>query len=114
MAMIEPMGRGEEPQVLVTVAKKALCPLVRQSLKERKTMTSIFSIYPPRVEKHLSHAWMIISRSSQHKQFNDAKNRFVLQNTSSSGYLANALNAPSSSKKTKMQRHGSPKSQMTL
>ena len=63
MAMIEPMGRGEEPQVLVTVAKKALCPLVRQSLKERKTMTSIFSIYAPSVQKHLSHSKMIISRA---------------------------------------------------
>jgi len=73
------MGRGEDPQVLVTVAKKALCSLTRQSLKERKTITSIFSIYAPRVQQHFSQSWMIISLAKQKLQFNDAKKRLTCE-----------------------------------
>ena len=43
-AMIEPMGRGDEPQVRTTVASKARLPSKRQLRKVRNTMTSIFSI----------------------------------------------------------------------
>jgi hypothetical protein len=48
MAMMDPMGLGDEPQVLVTVAKKARCPFFLQSLKDRRTITSMFSIVPPK------------------------------------------------------------------
>ena len=43
-AMMEPMGRGDEPQVRTTVASKARLPSKRQLRKVRKTMTSMFSI----------------------------------------------------------------------
>jgi hypothetical protein len=43
-AMMEPIGRGEEPHVLTTVASRARCPASRQLRKERRTMTSIFSM----------------------------------------------------------------------
>src|SRR4051812_2581379 len=46
-AMIEPIGRGEEPQVRTTVASSARLPAWRQSRSVRKTITSRFSIASP-------------------------------------------------------------------
>src|SRR4051812_41942417 len=46
-AMMEPMGRGEEPQVRTTVASSARLPACRQSRSVRKTITSRFSIASP-------------------------------------------------------------------
>ena len=43
-AMIEPIGRGEEPQVRTTVANSAALPCARQATNSRNTVTSIFSI----------------------------------------------------------------------
>src|SRR5690554_4215013 len=43
-AMMEPMGRGDEPQVRTTVANKARRPAKRQSRKARSTTRSRFSI----------------------------------------------------------------------
>jgi hypothetical protein len=43
-AMMEPIGRGEEPQVRTTVASSARWPAWRQLRNVRKTMTSMFSI----------------------------------------------------------------------
>jgi hypothetical protein len=43
-AMIEPIGRGDDPHVRTTVASKARCPASRQLRNERKTMTSMFSM----------------------------------------------------------------------
>ena len=42
--MIEPTGRGDEPQVRTTVAIRARWPLARQSRRARKTVTSRFSM----------------------------------------------------------------------
>ncbi len=41
---MEPIGRGEEPQVRTTVASRARCPASRQLRSERRTMTSMFSM----------------------------------------------------------------------
>src|SRR5215212_9179248 len=43
-AMIEPIGRGDEPQVRTTVASSARLPARRQSRSVRSTITSRFSI----------------------------------------------------------------------
>ena len=43
-AIIEPTGRGDEPQVRTTVASKARWPALRQSCKALSTMTSMLSI----------------------------------------------------------------------
>ena len=42
-AMMEPTGRGDEPQVRITVASRARCPAWRQSRRVRKTTMSRFS-----------------------------------------------------------------------
>ena len=46
-AMIEPTGRGDEPQVRTTVASKARLPSTRQLRNVRSTITSRFSISMP-------------------------------------------------------------------
>jgi hypothetical protein len=43
-AMIEPTGRGDEPQVRTTVASSARLPAARQSRSVRSTITSRFSM----------------------------------------------------------------------
>ena len=43
-AMMEPTGRGDEPQVRTTVVSMARCPASRQALRVRKTTMSKFSI----------------------------------------------------------------------
>ena len=43
-AMMEPTGRGDEPQVRTTVASRARWPAWRQSRRVRKTITSRFSM----------------------------------------------------------------------
>ena len=43
-AMMEPTGRGDEPQVRTTVASSACFPATRQSRKVRSTITSRFSM----------------------------------------------------------------------
>lgn len=43
-AMMEPTGRGDEPQVRTTVVNMALSPASRQVLRVRKTTMSKFSI----------------------------------------------------------------------
>ena len=43
-AMMEPTGRGDEPQVRTTVASSARLPAARQSRSVRSTITSRFSI----------------------------------------------------------------------
>ena len=45
--MIEPTGRGDEPQVRTTVASSARLPATRQSRSVRSTITSRFSISCP-------------------------------------------------------------------
>src|SRR5690606_9103735 len=50
-AMMEPMGRGEEPQVRTTVANKARRPALRQSRSARKTTRSILSMAKAKYEK---------------------------------------------------------------
>jgi hypothetical protein len=42
--MMEPTGRGEDPQVRTTVTSRARCPWARQPCSVCKTMTSRFSI----------------------------------------------------------------------
>jgi hypothetical protein len=43
-AMMEPTGRGDEPQVRTTVASSARLPATRQSRSVRSTITSRFSM----------------------------------------------------------------------
>ena len=43
-AMIEPTGRGDEPQVRTTVASSARRPAARQPCSVRSTTTSKFSM----------------------------------------------------------------------
>jgi hypothetical protein len=43
-AMMEPTGRGDEPQVRTTVASSARLPARRQSRSVRSTITSRFSM----------------------------------------------------------------------
>ena len=43
-AMMQPTGRGDEPQVRTTVASTARLPSWRQSRSARKTVTSRFSM----------------------------------------------------------------------
>jgi len=45
-AMMEPTGRGDEPQVRTTVVNKARCPASRQVLRVLKTTMSRFSMMP--------------------------------------------------------------------
>jgi hypothetical protein len=44
--MMEPTGRGDEPQVRTTVVSKAFCPASRQALSVLKTTMSRFSMMP--------------------------------------------------------------------
>src|SRR6478735_2252527 len=46
-AMIEPIGRGDDPQVRTTVESSARRPACRQSRRVRSTMTSRFSMLFP-------------------------------------------------------------------
>ena len=46
IAMIDPIGRGEDPQVLTTVTSLAALLFNRQSSSSRNTVISIFSIDP--------------------------------------------------------------------
>lgn len=45
IAMIDPTGRGDEPQVCTTVASRARRPCARQSRRVRITDTSTFSMW---------------------------------------------------------------------
>ena len=42
---MEPMGRGDEPQVRITVTNKAFLPATRQAKSCFKTVISMFSIF---------------------------------------------------------------------